>query len=172
MPTPLRAFIASFAVLATTAACVGEESPLGPSDPTLDADEAALVVRINQLRTENGKLAVAACGALDASAASASDDARDRINDLPSARDRLCADGFEPACGNAHIVLIGASLPPGADEADRVIGLVADGKRAELLDDKVGMLGVGRSPTSDRNYWTILMVGLAGDASAVHPSCQ
>ena len=154
-------------------ACSGstEAQPAGPSSPSLDAEESAMVQAVNDLRGMNGAQMLKDCATLNISASKHSDDMRDQgyladvAPDGSTPRSRACDAGYQSACGSTAMAELVAS---GIYEAEGALSQWT--KKAETLEllnrAELAVIGVGRADGGESPVWTLDFGG------AYEPSCD
>jgi uncharacterized protein YkwD len=170
--TAVELGIALGGVAAHEAARTASAVPASPRSAGMDAVEREILALVNQVRAREGRAPLLACRALAKAARKHSADMRDRdavgheSRGGASARERMCAAGFEPACrfsvATAETIAAGRSAPKSV-LAD---WLESPRHRSILLDPAFRRAGVGRaSGGSYGHYWTVNL------AAADDPSC-
>lgn len=164
-----RALVVVLAPLALLAGCGDGAAPAAPADPSLDTEERAAIVRVNEYRNGRGLEALKACAPLHAAASERSEEARDGAAAELTPRARLCEAGYPPACGDkAFVIELQAA---GIDDADFAVERLAASKPDELGSTAVTVLGVGQA-SGPRTHWTFYLAGSGDPASPVDPSCE
>jgi uncharacterized protein YkwD len=176
--SPLASIWLPLALLASALGAAGCSDDVGYADGTsqanpLDAEESAVVVRLNELRAGAGVATVKACASLNVSASAHSDDMRDKsyLKDVSpdgsTTLTRACNAGYKPACNNG--VAMAEQLASGhAEGALTFAQWSGDANTAKVLTDpQWGVVGVGRSMSSEKAaLWTLDL------ATAADPSCE
>jgi uncharacterized protein YkwD len=168
-----RRFAALVLVVLGAAACSGSttlESSKDASHESLDSEEQAMVLAVNDRRVANGVPVVTACSSLSASASHHSDDMRDHkyLSDVgkdgSTVRSRGCDAGYAPGCDQsaamAELVSDGIAEPDGV-----VTQWLGDANtKAILLSPKLVIAGIGRAEGAAPPVWTLDLAS-ADDAS-------
>lgn len=156
-----------------TAACSGSttlESSKDASHESLDSEEQAMLLAVNDRRVANGVPVVSACTSLNASASHHSDDMRDHkylsdvAKDGSTVRTRACDAGYTPGCDQsaamAELVSDGVAEPDGV--VQQWLGDAST--KTILLNPNLVVVGIGRAEGAAPPVWTLDMAS-AQDAS-------
>jgi uncharacterized protein YkwD len=138
----------------------------------MDAAEREILRLVNQERARRDVAPLVACRSLAKAAREHSADMRDRdevsheSGDGASARERMCAQGFEPACRLAGAIAETVAAGRSAPKSVLADWLASSRHRGILLDPAFRRAGVGHASGGEfGHYWTVDL------AASADPSC-